>query len=328
MIIKSFELNKLNSYKFNLHLIFGNNEGIKEDIIKDFYLKNFDGEVLKYDEQEILTNKEEFLSSLLTKSLFQTNKLIIISRGTNKLSSLVSEILENPLVDIKIIIKCSNLEKKSKLRNLFEKEKELVSTPVYEDDDRSLSSLINNFLRKQNLSLSQEIKNILIERSRGDRIHLKNELLKIKSLSISKHKLTAENVLKLSNLAENYSVFELSDNYLAKNSKKVSNILNENNYSSEDCILIIRTILNKSKRLLKIRNEVDNDGNIDHVISAIKPPIFWKDKDIVKQQITQWSLEKIKSLIMSINETELLIKKNSSSSLNILSDFILSQAKK
>ncbi len=322
MIIKSFELNKLNSYKFNLHLIFGNNEGIKEDIIKDFYLKNFDGEVLKYDEQEILTNKEEFLSSLLTKSLFQTNKLIIISRGTNKLSSLVSEILENPLVDIKIIIKCSNLEKKSKLRNLFEKEKELVSTPVYEDDDRSLSSLINNFLRKQNLSLSQEIKNILIERSRGDRIHLKNELLKIKSLSISKHKLTAENVLKLSNLAENYSVFELSDNYLAKNSKKVSNILNENIYSPEDCILIIRTILNKSKRLLKIRSEIDNNENIDHVISSFKPPIFWKEKDILKKQAQSWSTDDVKKIIFKVTNLEAQVKKNTANSMLFVSNFV------
>ena len=322
MIIKSFELNKLNSYKFNLHLIFGNNEGIKEDIIKDFYLKNFDGEVLKYDEQEILTNKEEFLSSLLTNSLFQTNKLIIISRGTNKLSSLVSEILENPLDDIKIIIKCSNLEKKSKLRNLFEKEKELVSTPVYEDDDRSLSSLINNFLRKQNLSLSQEIKNILIERSRGDRIHLKNELLKIKSLSISKHKLTAENVLKLSNLAENYSVFELSDNYLAKNSKKVSNILNENIYSPEDCILIIRTILNKSKRLLKIRSEIDNNENIDHVISSFKPPIFWKEKDILKKQAQSWSTDDVKKIIFKVNNLEAQVKKNTANSMLFVSNFV------
>ena len=322
MIIKSFELNKLNSYKFNLHLIFGNNEGIKEDIIKDFYLKNFDGEVLKYDEQEILTNKEEFLSSLLTNSLFQTNKLIIISRGTNKLSSLVSEILENPLVDIKIIIKCSNLEKKSKLRNLFEKEKELVSTPVYEDDDRSLSSLINNFLRKQNLSLSQEIKNLLIERSKGDRIHLKNELLKIKSLSISKHKLTAEDVLKLSNLAENYSVFELSDNYLAKNSKKVSNILNENIYSPEDCILIIRTILNKSKRLLKIRSEIDNNENIDHVISSFKPPIFWKEKDILKKQAQSWSTDDVKKIIFKVNNLEAQVKKNTANSMLFVSNFV------
>ena len=284
MIIKSFELEKIISLNFNIHLIYGNNEGIKQDIISNFYKKNYEGEVLKYDEQEILTNKDEFISSLLNKSLFETEKLIIISRGTDKLTTVINELLDRKEIGAKIIIKSSNLEKKSKLRNLFEKEKNVICTPVYEDDSRSLNFIINNFLKDYKLSLSQEIKNILIERSNGDRINLKNELSKLKNLSITKNKLSIEDVLKLSNLAENYSVFELSDNYLAKNSKKVSNILNENNYSSDDCILIIRTILNKSKRLLKIRNEVDNNKNIDQVISTIKPPIFWKEKEIVKKQ--------------------------------------------
>jgi len=322
MIIKSFELDKLNSYDFNLHLIYGNNEGIKEDIINNKYLKDFSGEVLKYEEQELLNSKDEFISSLLTKSLFETNKLIIISRCSDKLSNLLAEILENEITETKIIIKSSNLEKKSKLRNLFEKEKKAVCTPVYEDDSRSLNSVINIFLREQNFNLSQEIKNILIERSKGDRINLKNELIKLKNLSISKNKLSTEDVLKLSNLAENYSVFELSDNYLAKNSKKVSNILNENNYSSEDCILIIRTILNKSKRLLKIRTEIDNNSNIDQVISSFKPPIFWKEKDIIKKQAQSWSTDQVKEIIFKINDLEALVKKNTSNSMLFVSNFV------
>tara|TARA_Y100000816_G_scaffold284552_1_gene262878 strand:+ start:1503 stop:2480 length:978 start_codon:yes stop_codon:yes gene_type:complete len=322
MIIKSFELEKLNSYKFYLHLIYGNNEGIKEDIIKENYLKEFKGEVLKYDEQEILNNKDEFLSSLLTKSLFEAEKLIIISRGSDKLLNLVNEILEKEIIETKIIIKCSNLEKKSKLRSLFEKEKKVICTAVYEDDTRSLNTVINVFLKGQNFNLSQEIKNILIERSKGDRINLKNELLKLKNLSISKNKISADDVIKLSNLAENYSVFELSDNYLAKNLKKVSNILNENNYSPEDCILIIRTLLNKSKRLLKIRTEIDNNSNIDQVISNFKPPIFWKEKDIVKKQVNSWSTNEVKEMIFKINDLEALVKKNTSNSMIFVSNFV------
>ena len=322
MIIKNFELDKLNSINYNFHLIYGNNEGIKEDIIKNNYLKNFDGELLKYDEHEILGGKDEFLSNLLTKSLFESSKLIIISRGSDKLTSLINEVLENEITETKIIIKCSNLEKKSKLRNLFEKEKKIICTPVYEDDSRSLNSVINIFLRDQKFSLSQEIKNILIERSKGDRINLKNELLKLKNLSVSKNKLSIDDVIKLSNLAENYSVFELSDNYLAKNSKKVSNILNENNYSSEDCILIIRTILNKSKRLLKIRNEVDNNANIDQVLSSFKPPIFWKEKDIVKKQAQSWSTDEVKEIIFKANDLEVLVKKSSVNSMLFVSNFV------
>ena len=172
MIIKSFEIEKITALNQNIHLIYGNNEGIKQDIINNYYKKNYKGEILKYDEQDILTNKDEFISSLLNKSLFETERLIIISRGTDKLIAVINELLERKEIGAKIIIKSSNLEKKSKLRNLFEKEKNVICTPVYEDDSRSLNFIINNFLKDYKLSLSQEIKNILIERSNGDRINL------------------------------------------------------------------------------------------------------------------------------------------------------------
>ena len=321
MIIKSFELEKIKSYQSNLHLIYGNNEGIKEDIINNYYINNFNGEILKFDEQEILNSKDEFISGLLNKSLFEVDKLIIISRGTDKLFDLICDILKRVSIETKIIIKCSTLDKKSKLRSLFEKDSKTICTPVYEDDNRSLTSIIQNFLREHKFNISQEIRNILIQRSNGDRMNLKNELIKLKNLSISKNKLSTEDVLKLSNLAENYSVFELSDNYLAKNSKKVSNILNENNYSSDDCILIIRTILNKSKRLLKIRNKIDNEKNIDRVISDFKPPIFWKEKDIVKKQAQSWSTDEVKELIYKINGLETLVK-NAANSLIFVSNFV------
>ena len=322
MIIKNFEIDKFNNSNSNLHLIYGVNEGIKQDLINNIYLKNYEGDILKYDEHEVLNNIDEFISNLLTKSLFGNKKIIIISRATDKLYTLINDLLDREIIETKIIIKSSSLEKKSKLRNLFEKEHQLVCTPVYEDDVRALNLVIQNFLKVNKLSLSQEIKNILIERSKGDRINLKNELSKLKNLSLSKSKLSIDDVNKLSNLAENYSVFELSDNYLAKNSKKVSNILNENNYSSEDCILIIRTILNKCKRLLKIRNEIDNNTSIDQVISSFKPPIFWKEKDIVKRQAQSWSTNEVKEIIFKINDLEALVKKNTSNPLLFVSNFV------
>ena len=322
MIIKNFELEKLKSLKFNIHLIYGNNEGLKEDIIDHYYLKDFKGEILKYEEEEILKNKNDFISNLFTPSLFKVDKLVIISRVSEKFTGLLNEILDKEIIETKIIIKTSNLEKKSKLRNFFEKEKKVICTPVYEDDTRSLNLVIQNYLREYKLSLSQEIKNILIERSKGDRINLINELTKLKNLLIGKKKISVEDVLKLSNLAENYSVFELSDNYLAKNSKKVSNILNENNFSPEDCILIIRTILSKSKRLLKIRSEVDNNKNLEKVLSSLRPPIFWKEKDIVKKQVQSWSTNEVKEIIYKINDLEVLVKKNNVNSMLFISNFV------
>ena len=322
MIIKSFELEKLKFKIQNLHLIYGNNEGIKNDIINNVYLKNFTGEILKYDESEVLNTEEIFLSNLQNNSLFEKNKLIIISRASEKIHNLINYILEKDLSDIKIIIKAYNLDKKSKLRKLFEKENQLICTPVYEDDVRSLGFIIQKFCRECKLSLSQEAINILIERSKGDRINLTNELNKIRNLSISKKKISIDDILKLSNIAQNYSVFELSDNYLAKNLKKVSNILNENNYSQEDCILIIRTILNKLKRLLKIRSEIDNNINIDQILSNFKPPIFWKEKEIVKKQAQSWSTQEVREIIYKINDLEALVKKNTSNSMLFVSNFI------
>tara|TARA_B100001559_G_scaffold311373_1_gene307796 strand:- start:120 stop:1097 length:978 start_codon:yes stop_codon:yes gene_type:complete len=322
MIIKSFELEKLKSTQSNIHLIYGNNEGIKKDIIEKYYLKNFEGTILRYEEQEILSKKDEFISSLLTKSLFDDKKVVIVSRSTDKIINIIEDVLIRSNIETKIIIKSPALEKKSKLRNLFEKGDKVICTPVYQDDNRSLNLIIENFLKNHKLSLSQEIKNILIERSQGDRINLKNELSKLSNLLITRNNISIKDVLKLSNLSENYSVFELSDNYLAKNSKKVSNILNENNYSSEDCILIIRTILNKSKRLLKIRTEIDKNSNIDQVISSFKPPIFWKEKDVVKKQAQSWSTNEVKEIIFKINDLEASVKKNSTNSILFVSNFV------
>ena len=322
MIIKSFELQKIKSSNSAITLIYGNNEGLKEQIINDFFIKDFKGNILSYDEMDIINNKDEFISNLLNKSLFEESKIIIISRGSEKIFNTILDIIEKNVSEIKIIIKSGNLEKKSKVRGLFEKEKQLTCIPVYEDDLRSLSLIANNFLKENNIKISQEIINILIERSKGDRKNLKNELSKIRSLAISKKKIELDDIQKLTNLAENYSVFELSDNYLAKNSKKVSNILNENNYTSDDCILILRTILNKSKRLLIIKNEMDKKRSIDDILSTLKPPVFWKEKDIVKKQVQSWSTVEVKNIIYKINDLEINIKKNSTNSLNFVSDFI------
>jgi DNA polymerase-3 subunit delta len=248
--------------------------------------------------------------------------LIIISRTSDKILKLVNEILERKIEKIKIIINSDNLEKKSKLRNLFEKEKELVCIPFYEDNDKSLSIIAQNFFRQKNIKVSQEIINLLIGRSRGDRGNLINELNKIENLSITKKNIDMEDVTKLTNLSENYSVFELAENYLAKNKKQVSKILNENNFANDECILILRTILNRSKRLLKLKESQNLTGNIDLTISSFKPPIFWKEKDVVKKQIKSWSDDEVKKIIYKINDLEILVKKNSNNSLNFVSDFV------
>jgi len=322
MIIKSFEIEKIKSIKNNLILIYGTNQGYKNQVIKELFEKLFEGEILRFDENEILNNHEEFISNLMNRSLFDDNKLIIISRTTDKILRFVSEIIERKIEKIKIIINSDNLEKKSKLRNLFEKKNDLVCIPFYEDNDKSLILIAQNFFRQKKIKISQEIINLLIGRSRGDRGNLINELNKIENLSITKKNIEIEDVLKLTNLSENYSVFELAESYLAKNKKQVSKILNENNFANEECVLILRTILNRSKRLLKLKESQNETGNIDLTISSFKPPIFWKEKNVVKKQIQSWSDDEVKKMIYKINDLEILVKKNSNNSLNFVSDFV------
>ena len=327
MIIKSYEINKIINSKKNIYLFYGENEGYKNEIIKKFFEVNFLKKIYRYDEKEILENKENFYNSILTKSFFENEKLIIISRATDKIKDIVEEIIEKKVTDITIVLNANLLEKKSKLRNFFEKNKDVVCTPFYSDNSQTLTAIANHFFRKDKISISQETINLLVERCRGDRQNLYNEFNKIESYIKNKKNINIYEVLKLTNLAENYNVSELADSYLAKNSKKTINILNENNYSVDDCILIVKTILIKSKRLLNIIKEMKNNKNADEIISSYKPIIFWKDKEIIKQQTKNWSLKRLKNLIYSINDIELLIKKNSNNSINILSDFIINQSK-
>ncbi len=328
MIIKQFEINKINFKDKNYYLFYGENDGHKNEVLANFFRPFYINKIYKYDEKEVLENKNNFFDKILNKSFFEDNKLIIISRASDKIKETIQEIISKKISDITIILLAGILEKKSKLRNFFEKEKDLLCIPFYFDSIQTLNKISINFFNEKKIAVSQEVINLLIDRCRGDRENLKNELQKIEAFSKSEKKISYENIFKLTNLAENYNASELTDNCLAKNVKKTANILNENNYSTDDCILIIRTLLIKAKRLLKLQEYMNNNKSIEQAIISYKPPIFWKDKDIVKQQITQWSLEKIKSLIVSISEIELLIKKNSTGSLNILSDFILTQAKK
>ena len=327
MILKTFEAGSFDFKKFNIYLLYGENEGFKKDFFEKNILIKADLKITTYDENDILINYESILSSLLNKSLFETEKLIMVNRCTDKILGFVQEIIEKEIDDVKIIFKSSILEKRSKLRLYFEKSKKIICTPFYKDNHKTLSLIISDFFKKKNIPISQEIINILVDRSGGERSSLNNELGKIESYIYEKRKISFNEISVITNLLENYSVSELIDSCLKKNLKKTINILNENNYSSEDCLLIIRTFLTKLKRLLDLKLKTEKGETIDAVINSYKPSIFWKDKEVVKMQIKIWSLTEIHKLLSQINETELKIKKNIESGLLILSDFLITKSK-
>ena len=324
MIIKSYEVNKINPEIHNLLLFYGKNEGLKNHITKNI-IKNTNN-IHNYDEKEVLDNEHNFIDNILTKSLFDEKKLIIIKRSTDKILKIIESLKSEKLEDITIIINADNLEKKSKLRSFFEKNKETICIAFYPDNDQTLSKLAYDFLKNKKISISQSSINLIINKCNGDREALYNELNKIDLYTQNGKKITTEDIMKITNLIENHSVSELVDNCLAKNNKKIINILNENNFNNEDCMLIARSLLNKLKRILHLVKEFQNNKNIELTISSAKPPIFWKDKEITKQQIKYWRPENIKDLIYKLTDIELLIKKNVNNSINLVTDFILEQS--
>jgi len=323
MILKSYEINKINKDTNRLILFYGKNEGLKNEAL-NFLIKN-KNHISNYEEKEILDNENNFIENILSKSLFEPQKFIIIKRATDKILKIVETLHLKNFEDVTIVLNSDSLEKKSKLRSLFEKNKTLVCVPFYPDNDQTLSKLAYNFLREKKVSVSTSNINLIINKCTGDREKLLNELQKIQYYAKNGKKINSENISKLINLSENHSISELIDNCLAKNKKKIINILNDNNFSNEDCIIITRSFILKAKKLLDLSKTYEVNNNIDLTIASAKPPIFWKEKEITKQQVQKWNSKNIKQLIYSLSETELQIKKNINNSINLITDFILFQ---
>ena len=324
MIYKAFELKKIPDNAI-FYLLYGKNEGLKKDCLNEILEKN-DGKVFNYEEKQIKDETESFYENILSGSLFESNKIIIINRASDKIFEIIQDLINRNTSNINIIINAGHLETRSKLRTLFEKNEDLVCIPTYPDNSDTLSKLATIFFKKENIPISQQNINIIVDKCNGDRHNLNNELNKIKNFTLSKKKISSQEILRLINLSENFELSELIDNCLAQNKNKITNILNENNYSSEDSIIILRTFLSKTKRILKLAIEFEESKDINKTINSAKPPIFWKDKEIIKVQLNKWKTKKIKELIENINNIELEIKKNYNNSILIVTNFILEKS--
>ena len=325
MIYKTFQLKKIPD-KTIFYLLYGKNEGLKADCINQILEKN-NGKVFNYDEKQIKDEIESFYENILSNSLFESEKIIIINRASDKIFETIQDLINRNITNIIIIINAGILETRSKLRSLFEKKDDLVCIPTYPDNNDTLSKLAVIFFRNENISISQENINLIIEKCNGDRNNLNNELNKIRNYAKDKKKLSSQEILKLINLSENYEISELIDNCLALNKNKITKILNENNYNNEDCIIILRTFITKAKKILKLAIKLEENKDINKTINSAKPPIFWKDKEIVKVQLNKWKPDKIKELIKNINNVELEIKKNYNNSILIITNFILEKSR-
>ena len=326
MIIKSYEIkkNKSNLSKNNFYLLYGENLGLKKEIknfiLAEISLEDKNIEKLNFFENDIINNEENFYNSVYSKSLFSNKKIIIIHDGSDKIIDKITDVYEKQPRDTFLIIFCSILEKKSKLRIFFEKEKRTICIPCYLDNERDLETILQFELKKNNISLSKEASNLIIEKSNSDRNNLRNEIEKIKSYSLDKKTIEINEIKSLINFSGDYKSDILINECLCGNISGFKKNLSELYLNTVNQILLFRILSNKTQRLLSIK-EQETNNNLDSLINSSRPAIFWKEKPLVKKQLVIWDLENLKKIIANINNTELLCKKNPQISKSIFSSF-------
>ena len=316
MIIKSYEIEKKisNLIKCNLILLYGENNGLKKDI-KEIIIKNFKKEKdniesLSFYEDEILENEENLHNAVFSGSLFSDKKVITINSATDKIIKQIENLIDKDPQNILLIIFSQILDKKSKLRNLFEKQKNVMCIPCYLDNDRDLENIARNELKKGNINLSREAINLIIEKSNEDRENLKNEIEKITSFALNKKKIEIDEIKSIINFAGEYKSDNLINECLCGNISQFKKILSELYSSTINQIFLLRVLSNKIQRLLKMKESEKKYNNIDNLIDNSKPSIFWKEKPIVKKQLSIWSYNDLKKIVYEINNIEILCKKN------------------
>jgi len=326
MLIKSYEILKKDLNFLNSFLIYGENTGLKQDIVKSVIelkeKKNIKYKQFKFEEEEIIKNQNDFFNLIFSGSLFDKKKVIFVNRTTDRLFNLISEISKKDIKDILIFFEADQLEKKSKIRNLFEKDKNLVCIACYQDNNFDLIKIINDEIKQTKIKLSTESINLLIERASGDRNNLRNEVNKLKSFALNKQMVSYDQVKELTNMVGNYQNDYIVNICLNGDKKKLNKILRENNFSFEDFLILLKIFSKKIHRLLKIKIFNRLEKNLDQIFNQIRPPIFWKEKEDVKKQVRLWNEKKLNLIIKKINEIELNCKKNHELATNITLDFL------
>ena len=334
MIIKSYEVqkNKSNLSKYNFFLLYGENLGLKKDIRK--FIKtgieqgSNNAEILFLYEDEILDDEENYYNLIYTGSLFSNKKIITIYEATDKIIKKISDIYDKYPENVFLIIFSEILEKRSKLRNFFEANKKAICIPCYLDSEKDLEVIAQLELKKNNIMLSQEAINLLIEKSNSDRNNLRNEIGKIHSYSLNKKKLELTDIISLINFSGDYKSDIFINECLCGNITQYKKIISELYVNTVNQILLLRILSNKIQRLIKIKAKENKSNSVDNLINAIKPTVFWKEKPLLKKQLSIWSLNNLKKIIDEINNIELLCKKNPQISKVIFFNFFSKICKK
>ena len=308
MILKSFEIEKniQNIRKFRFTLIYGENLGLK-DKLKEEIIKIFDNyEIISIYQEDFNKNKDILINEFKNTSLFSNKKLIIVHQASDKLTKDIVS-LKSGKETTKIVMISELLEKKSKLRSLFEKDKELSIIPCYDDNDYTLQRIVNDEL-KGFKNLTKEVIELILETSNKDRKKILSNVQKIKTY-FEKKIIQIEELENLLNSDRNEVFENIRDAALSGDKEKLNKLLDNFTFSQDDAFQYLNIINFRLIKLLELHNLGEN--NLDLAVKNIKPPIFWKDRPIILQHAKKWQKQTLKKALLYIGHTEGIIKKNS-----------------
>ena len=288
-------------------LFYGENLGLKKELIDKIKSINQEAEFFTYNQDELVKDKELIIKQIVNISLFEKNKIFIINQVNDKLFEITKELLE--LIDAqKLYLLADVLDKKSKLRNLFEKSKDLNVVPCYEDNEISIRNIINSRLKGFN-GLTPKNVNIILDNSTLNRVKLNNELDKI-ILFFQNKNIETDKLEILLNNKINESFNALKDEALMGNKKKTNKLLSETILEEEKNIFYLNILNQRLNKLKEIRN-ISKNKDLAATIDELKPQIFWKDKPMFLGQARKWDQEKIQRFLEKTYQIEKKMKSNS-----------------
>ena len=309
MIYKSYLIEKnISLIKENLSTLFyGENLGLKKKFKEQIKIENKGASFINYTQEEILKNQNDILRELNNSSLFEENKVIFVENCNDKIFNFLEKQLEEG-IKFKLIIFSEILDKKSKLRNFYENSKIYGSVACYQDNILTIQNIITDKL-KDFQNLTRENINIILGSSGLDRVKLQNEISKIQTFFIEK-KIDSEQLEKLLNYHENQNFNELKDEAFKGNRVKTNSLLDSTTFETDKSVYYLNLL---SQRLIKLDeiNSLEEISNIEDKLNKIRPPIFWKDKPNIIEQIKKWKSEKIKKALKYIYDLDIRIKSNS-----------------
>ena len=307
MILKSYLVeDNLEIIQGSLALFYGENRGQIYEIKKQIANKNKPNKILKYNQDEILGNQDNFYNEIKNVSLFDDKKIFFIDNVNDKILNIIENIL--PAINNNLVYLFSSLlEKKSKLRIFFEKEKKVDIIPCYQDNEITVRKIITTNLKNYE-GLTNSIMNLIIENCNNDRAKIYNELDKIKSY-FNNFPLNYMEIEKLLNVNENEDFNKIKDSAILGNKQKTAKLLGNTILEVEKTVLYLSSI---NQRLSKLKEITDTKDNIEIAISKLRPPVFWKDKPTFVAQAKLWDLQKLEKALINTFETEIKIKSNSS----------------